>query len=193
MDIHNSIEARRFPGLGVDKNDELMALVSWLVGQRLRPPSRWVRGKFEVPTADGPQEVREGDWIYRCQHGGLIVVRHIDHFLPAPVVAARRSASSNSLGDRDPDMDPYRPDERRVVEYLLEIAPDIGAGDDPIGFLIASHRVLSARRPTETPLPAADLPAVDEPRVPRRPPLGGDPMRPTNGDRDPRCGGRPHP
>ncbi|MGE7157595.1 hypothetical protein ACQKJ1_28265 [Methylorubrum rhodesianum] len=44
-----------------------------------------------------------------------------------------------------------------------------------------------------TPLPAVNLPAVDEPRVPRRPPLGGDPMRPTNGDRDPRCGGRPHP
>lgn len=39
----------------------------------------------------------------------------------------------------------------------------------------------------------ASAPVIEEPRVPRRPPLGGDPMRPTNGDRDPRCGGRPHP
>ncbi|MBB2959875.1 hypothetical protein [Methylobacterium sp. R2-1] len=42
-----------------------------------------------------------------------------------------------------------------------------------------------------TPLPAADLPVIDEPRVPRRPPIGGDPMRPVNGERLPP--GRYHP
>lgn len=97
---------------------------------------------------------------------------------------------------RNLDVDPYRADEMRVVEYLIEITPDIGAGDDPIGFLIASHSAMRTGRPvypTETPLPNTDLPVIEEPRVPRRAPLGGDPMRPTNGDRDPRCGGRPHP
>ncbi|CAO4135297.1 hypothetical protein [Methylorubrum extorquens] len=42
-----------------------------------------------------------------------------------------------------------------------------------------------------TALPATDLPAIDEPRVPRRPPLGGDPTRPCNGNGLPP--GRPHP
>lgn len=42
-----------------------------------------------------------------------------------------------------------------------------------------------------TDLPGSDVPAVDEPRVPRRPPLGGDPTRPTNGERLPP--GRYHP
>lgn len=42
-----------------------------------------------------------------------------------------------------------------------------------------------------TDLPADDLPVIDEPRVPRRPPIGGDPMRPVNGERLPP--GRYHP
>ncbi len=34
----------------------------------------------------------------------------------------------------------YSLEEQRVVDYLLEITDNqIGAGDDPIGFLIASH------------------------------------------------------
>lgn len=33
----------------------------------------------------------------------------------------------------------YTADEQKVVDYLLEIMPEIGAGDDPIAFLIASH------------------------------------------------------
>ena len=34
----------------------------------------------------------------------------------------------------------YTPDQERVVEYILELTNDeIGAGDDPIGFILASH------------------------------------------------------
>lgn len=35
---------------------------------------------------------------------------------------------------------PYSPDEQRVCDYLQEVTDgSIGCGDDPIGFLIASH------------------------------------------------------
>jgi hypothetical protein len=40
---------------------------------------------------------------------------------------------------------PYDYQERRVVEHLMELVPDIGAGMDPVGFLIASHGGLSYR------------------------------------------------
>ena len=43
---------------------------------------------------------------------------------------------------RDFDKFPYSKDEQRVVDYLAEIIPDVGAGDDPILFLIASHASL---------------------------------------------------
>lgn len=95
---------------------------------------------------------------------------------------------------RNLDVDPYRPDERRVVDYLREIGPSVGAGDDPIGFLIALHSAMLIGRsvlPAETPLPNTDLPAIDEPRATRRPLLGGDPMRPHDGNRLPP--GRYHP
>lgn len=39
------------------------------------------------------------------------------------------------------EVEAYSYDEMRVVDYIKEVAPDIGAGFDPIGFLIASHRV----------------------------------------------------
>jgi hypothetical protein len=45
--------------------------------------------------------------------------------------------------ERDFESRPYTPDEQRVVGYLAELVPEIGAGDDPIGFLIASHAALS--------------------------------------------------
>ena len=46
---------------------------------------------------------------------------------------------------RDFEANPYTPDEQRVVDYLLEATGGIvRAGDDPIGFLIASHRALAA-------------------------------------------------
>lgn len=41
---------------------------------------------------------------------------------------------------------PYSPDEQRVCDYIAVVSNgQIGAGDDPIGFLIASHRYLSQR------------------------------------------------
>jgi Protein of unknown function (DUF551) len=43
------------------------------------------------------------------------------------------------MNERDFDTKPYTPDERRVCEYLQQIVPDIGCGDDPVGFIIASH------------------------------------------------------
>jgi hypothetical protein len=41
--------------------------------------------------------------------------------------------------ERDLDLFPYTGDELRVVEYLKKVCPDIGAGPDPIGFLIVSY------------------------------------------------------
>lgn len=41
--------------------------------------------------------------------------------------------------DRDLNSSPFSEDELRVVKYLEEIAPDFGAGNDPILFLISSH------------------------------------------------------
>jgi|GEM_PF-5569791 len=43
---------------------------------------------------------------------------------------------------RDFDMQPYTPDEMRVVVYLQTVAPDVGAGDDPVGFILAAHNYL---------------------------------------------------
>lgn len=37
---------------------------------------------------------------------------------------------------------PYTAEENRVCDYLQKINPDIGCGNDPIGFLIASHSAL---------------------------------------------------
>jgi len=47
---------------------------------------------------------------------------------------------------RDLNSCPYSRDEQRVCAYLREIMPDIGCGDDPVGFLIASHHALVERR-----------------------------------------------
>jgi hypothetical protein len=43
---------------------------------------------------------------------------------------------------RDLEIWPYSVEEIRVCDYLQRILPDIGCGDDPIGFLIASHEAL---------------------------------------------------
>lgn len=45
----------------------------------------------------------------------------------------------------------YTNDQQRVCKYLLEITDNqIGCGDDPIGFLIASHEVLRQQRAPDT-------------------------------------------
>ena len=47
---------------------------------------------------------------------------------------------------RDFEKNPYSPDEARVAKYLCErTGGSIGGGDDPIGFLIASHAFLGER------------------------------------------------
>lgn len=57
---------------------------------------------------------------------------------------------------RDLKDKPYSNDECRVVDYLYLVAPDIGAGDDPIGFLLASHNwLMRERRSQRTAVKAA--------------------------------------
>lgn len=48
------------------------------------------------------------------------------------------------MKERDLDKQPYSDDEQRVARYISDIC-GIGGGDDPIGFLIASHKHLSAK------------------------------------------------
>ena len=47
---------------------------------------------------------------------------------------------------RDIEERPYTEDERRVCDFLQKLAPDIGCGDDPIGFLMASYTMLVQER-----------------------------------------------
>lgn len=49
---------------------------------------------------------------------------------------------AGKMKERNFSLNPYTPDEQKVVRYLHQIMPDIGAGDDPIQFLIASHAML---------------------------------------------------
>lgn len=50
------------------------------------------------------------------------------------------------MTERDLDTKPYTTDEQRVCEFLTRLSPDIGCGDDPIGFLMASYEWLLAER-----------------------------------------------
>jgi len=43
----------------------------------------------------------------------------------------------NLVAERDLNKNPYSKDEARVVDFLCEAG--VGGGDDPIGFLLASH------------------------------------------------------
>lgn len=57
------------------------------------------------------------------------------------------------------EVKPYTPEQTRVCDYLREITKDqIGCGDDPIGFLIASHRALRRRINLADALKALDAP-----------------------------------
>lgn len=45
---------------------------------------------------------------------------------------------------RDLEKQPYSPDEQRVAQFFFDAG--LGGGDDPIGFIIASHQALAAER-----------------------------------------------
>lgn len=54
------------------------------------------------------------------------------------------------LEDRDMKANPYTPDEQRVVDYIIALTDgQVGAGSDPIGFLIASHSYIQRERHRE--------------------------------------------
>ncbi|KQO88865.1 hypothetical protein ASF36_23855 [Methylobacterium sp. Leaf90] len=93
-------------------------------------------------------------------------------------------------------------DEGELATLLGQIAVGIRAGNAPLHGKAdeASFRRLNARLMAEGHARQAsallrDVEAagsvIEEPRVPRRPPLGGDPTRPVNGERLPP--GRYHP
>lgn len=48
--------------------------------------------------------------------------------------------------ERDFDRQPYSRDEQRVADWLHARAPEIGSGDDPIGFVLASYDHLRIQR-----------------------------------------------
>ena len=51
------------------------------------------------------------------------------------------------MTERNFDVSPYTPEEQRVCDYLQEITDgSVGCGDDPIGFLIASHSMMVLER-----------------------------------------------
>jgi hypothetical protein len=45
---------------------------------------------------------------------------------------------------RDLTEKPYSPDEKRVAKFFADLG--VGGGDDPIGFLLASHAYLASER-----------------------------------------------
>lgn len=49
--------------------------------------------------------------------------------------------------ERDLNLEPYSRDEQRVVHWLLRRTKEmIGAGDDPIGFLLASYEFMMSEK-----------------------------------------------
>ena len=53
------------------------------------------------------------------------------------------------MNERDVDKDPYSEAERRIADYISEATSGtVGAGDDPVGFLLASHALLRANYKT---------------------------------------------
>jgi hypothetical protein len=61
---------------------------------------------------------------------------------------AAQTISGDAM-DRDIIKDPYDKQERRVCDYLQKLLEGmIGCGDDPVGFLIASHNALSEQART---------------------------------------------
>jgi hypothetical protein len=61
------------------------------------------------------------------------------------------------MSERDIEKNPYSQDEARVAKFFFDLG--VGGGDDPIGYIISSHRALAAERnvllnPTEAMLGA---------------------------------------
>ena len=50
--------------------------------------------------------------------------------------------AGGDIVERDFEATPYTKDERRVAEYIAGLG--VGGGDDPIGFILASHAALAA-------------------------------------------------
>jgi hypothetical protein len=51
------------------------------------------------------------------------------------------------IDERDFEANPYSEEERRVADYLVKLTSgQVGAGDDPIGFLMASHGFIIEQR-----------------------------------------------
>jgi hypothetical protein len=50
----------------------------------------------------------------------------------------------DTLASRDIEANPYTPCEQRVAEYIFNHG--IGGGDDPIGFILASHAYVVNQR-----------------------------------------------
>lgn len=46
--------------------------------------------------------------------------------------------------ERDVEKDPYSKDEARVAKFLFDLGA--GGGDDPIGFILASHALMAEER-----------------------------------------------
>lgn len=66
---------------------------------------------------------------------------------PSHAVNCEYMVSEFGLLDRDMTAKPYSKDEERVVDYILHITDGtVGAGSDPIGFLIASHAFTQRER-----------------------------------------------
>lgn len=52
--------------------------------------------------------------------------------------------------ERDFEANPYSPEEQRASDYIQHITNgQVGSGDDPIGFLIASHNFMIRAKKTE--------------------------------------------
>jgi hypothetical protein len=55
--------------------------------------------------------------------------------------------TEHGLEERDLNEKPYTADEKRVADYIVALTDGaIGAGSDPIGFLLASHNYIQQQR-----------------------------------------------
>lgn len=57
---------------------------------------------------------------------------------------------------RDIEKQPYSADEQRVAQFFFDLGT--GGGDDPVGFIIASHQALAAdRKALRAPITMQDI------------------------------------